>query len=181
MNNTVKMVLTFLGGALIGGATGFLVTRAVMRKKCDEEVNSVIEEFTKYKTPEPVKEKENIPEPEPEKEPEKEVPEMKKEEYDKLVNAYHEAKDEPFLIDMDDYGADGYDERVLFIYQDGTMIEEHADIPLSNKEVNDIIGLDNLTELSKDGIDDRIYVRNPKSIADYEVIYMDKEYVGDSP
>lgn len=58
----IKELLIFAGGLAVGGLTGALITRHIMKKKCDEQINEEIAAFTKIryekKAPEQPKEEE---------------------------------------------------------------------------------------------------------------------------
>lgn len=178
MNKTLKNVLIFVGGLVTGGVTVGLIVHSKDKKKYEKEVQTVIDEFAQmdgcryedYKN----KNSQNAESTEEPKSEEK-SDEEKKKEYDKLLNHYHEAVDEPFEIDNNEMGITGNPQRLIQYYADGIAVFEKEDEPLTVEEVERFIGLDNLAQLGESNTDS-IYIRCPATCSDYEVEYIDRPY-----
>jgi hypothetical protein len=81
----------------------------------------------------------------------------------------------PYIIDENEYMDDQFDaftKQVFTYFGDGTLIDEGDDIV---PEAEDLVGVDNLIELES-GNEDRIFVRNEKYAADYEIIFKEMSY-----
>lgn len=177
MNNALKNVLIFLGGAATGGLITGLIVHGVTRKHCDEEIESVIETFSEREKSLEQKEPEQKTE---EVNTEENVDKMTNndistDEYNKLVNIYNEAKDKPFLIDELEYGNDNHDVDLLLYYSDGVLTYEHEHDPLSKDDIERLVGIDNIASIC-DAPDDRIYVRCPKNNHDYEIVFTNEDF-----
>lgn len=81
-------------------------------------------------------------------------------------------EDEPVIIDPDLFGEDDdYDKVTLYYYSDKVLAYEDESIV---KNVDDLIGNDNLAELDDYG--DSLYIKNPSTKTYYEVLKILSDY-----
>lgn len=178
MNNVVVGFIAFVGGAVLGSAVTYIYTKKHFETKVEEQVAEVRSEFDKYMDSVD-KDVTNI-RTEIEKEVRSQIrKEEKKAEVDNLEKAvtslnYTKTNDKkgPYVIEQggEDFG--GYMAVSLDYYADGVLVDDPEVI--SDKDVDDIVGLENLALLSD--TKPLIWVRNEERQVDYEIAYVDEDY-----
>lgn len=173
-------------GAFIGAAAGYFVADKVLQKKYqkleDEAVQSVREAFGK-------------PRPKPEtKEEAKQVEAAEKaiakpsiDSYAKYAKAYISTdsveenlnninqakeigalKDEPYVIEPQEFGMMDYEMVNLTLYADGVLVDED-NRPLSQEDMEDMVGKDAVNHIG-DYEEDAVHIRNDLKEMDYEIL-----------
>lgn len=172
----------------IGAAAGSVITWALMKQKCAEQIKKESQEtrdlyWKKYHKSDErekneetdVKKNENIEEDLEEKKASYRA--YKKEAAEYGTPGYSDGKkniDEPYVIPPLEYGEfEGYRQIELVLYADGIIAEDSE--PLEEDEVDRIIGSDALNHFG-DYEEDAVYIRNDALQCDYALIRDDREF-----
>ena len=181
MNNSITMVLSFIGGAAVGAVSAYIFTKKKYQKEMDEQLAPIRKEFDDYI--QNVDKKLEEAKAETEKNVRESVRnEQKKEEATKLEKkvteldyAAQKKKDGPYIIERGGEEFGGYMAVSLEYYTDGILLDG-TDI-VDEAEMHDIVGVDNLALL--DEKNPLIWVRNDERQVDYEIAYIDEDFYPD--
>ena len=159
----------FVGGFVLGGIIGALLTKRFIAKTYSESAKKQIDEVVEYYRN---RSEANKPETEKKEESEKKVPE------EKAPDIQTEEKEpEMEVISIGDYCmVPGYVTESFTLYGDGILTND-ADIPLSDVQINRIFGPDIYDKICQCE-DSCIYVRNPMECIDYEIDMCPTEFTG---
>lgn len=192
-----KPICFMLGAAAGIGATCYF-WKEYYRKRADEEIRSVVEEFSKTK-------KDNTEEskPNPEPQPSTDVIESwkaehksKLQDYTAMIrnNGYHNLgspKDQisddpdepppgdnitkPYSISPEDFDTlDGYDVITFMYYSDGVLTDDN-DEPLTKEEIAWSVGFDFASHFGEYE-DDSVHIRNDMRQVDYEILKDNRKF-----
>jgi hypothetical protein len=171
----MKNVFIFLGGAVVGGLATWKLVEKKYRDLADEEIESVVERFSKPCQLSPDKPKvEEITglQEEVEKLNYSTINENKEE-----VNPKTEKKKKSTIkvevIKMEDFGTkDDFDTATLILWNDGYVTTDQNEVISQPSELigNSLSYFDNNDEL------DCVYVRNKSTKIDYEILKSEKDF-----
>lgn len=167
MTDTVKNVVTFAAGAVIGSAVTYFILNKKYKKISDEEIQSVRDVYKKKE--EALK---DMASEQAEKMAQEIVANAIPEEDD--ISDAKEVDDEmkdnrPYVIDPGDFGEEGYHTVSLDYYADGVLAYMDSGAVIKPEEVDEIVGRDSLTRFGEYERD-TVYVRNDKRKTDYEIL-----------
>ena len=171
MTDTVKNVVIFAVGAVIGSAVTYFILNKKYKKISDEEIQSVRDVYKKKE--EALK---DMASEQAEKMAQEIVANAIPEEDD--ISDAKEVDDEmkdnrPYVIDPDDFGEEGYRTVSLDYYADGVLAYMDSGAVarsiIEPEEVDEIVGRDSLTRFGEYERD-TVYVRNDKTKTDYEIL-----------
>lgn len=167
MTDTVKNVVIFAAGAIIGSAVTYFILNKKYKKISDEEIQSVRDVYKKKE--EALK---DMASEQAEKMAQEIVANAIPEEDD--ISDEKEVDDEmkdnrPYVIDPDDFGEEGYHTVSLDYYADGVLAYMDSGAVIKPEEVDEIVGRDSLTRFGEYERD-TVYVRNDKRKTDYEIL-----------
>lgn len=167
MKSTLSNFFIFATGAAIGSVVTWRVLKSYYEKLTNEEVESVIETFSRRN-----KERQEDNEKDSD-EPKASEQDDQKQEYKQLTMAYTDNEGvtdltvKPYVIPPEDFGErDGYDAETLTYYSDGVLTYDTGE-PI--KDVDDIVGLGFESHFGEYE-DDSVHVRNEKYETDYEIL-----------
>lgn len=167
MTDTVKNVVIFAAGAVIGSAVTYFILNKKYKKISDEEIQSVRDVYKKKE--EALK---DMASEQAEKMAQEIVANAIPEEDDisDAKEVVDEMKDNrPYVIDPDDFGEEGYHTVSLDYYADGVLAYMDSGAVIKPEEVDEIVGRDSLTRFGEYERD-TVYVRNDKRKTDYEIL-----------
>lgn len=186
MNGTLSKIFIFAVGAAVGSAVTWKLLKTKYEQLAQEEIDSVIETFSRRQSEEITADTENEPDPEVTPKETKEKPDIR--EYaaklaernytnyaDVSTAQEKEEKDvnEPYVITPDEFGErDEYETASLTYYADGVLTDDMDDII---ENVNDIVGEDSLKHFGEYE-DDSVFVRNDDMKCDYEILLDSRRY-----
>lgn len=180
MNSKITNIICFVAGVTIGSLATLKIVKDKYEKLAKEEIDSVVEVFSRKRDWEPVEEEDFVEE---EAAPTKED----KNEYQNMVRelGYSKEDDEsmakndnrPYVISPEEFG-DDYNTTTLTYYANGVLTDED-DEPIPADDIDELVGLDNLKTF---GLyeDDSVFVRDDINKLDIEILrdetaYADKE------
>lgn len=170
-SNTLSKIVIFAAGAVVGSAVTFKLVKDKYEKIAREEIDSVIETFSKSsdrKTDDMSDDNEDEDESEDYSNERKQLSKLISEQkYDN----YEEEEDEddmgkPYVISPEEFGEYDYPMVTLFYYADGVVTNERGKI-VSN--VDELIG-DDFASHYGEYETDTVFVRNDKMKIDYEIL-----------
>lgn len=167
MTDTVKNVVIFAAGAVIGSAVTYFILNKKYKKISDEEIQSVRDVYKKKE--EALK---DMASEQAEKMAQEIVANAIPEEDDisDAKEVYDDMKDNrPYVIDPDGFGEEGYHTVSLDYYADGVLAYMDSGAVIKPEEVDEIVGRDSLTRFGEYERD-TVYVRNDKRKTDYEIL-----------
>lgn len=170
MNTTLKCSFAFLAGAAVGSVVAWRLLKTKYEQFAQAEIDSVKEVFSRrYK---------EIPKEEEKVEVKVESPAPIVTEWDRLSDVYgfgvvanndeteHVKNTKPYVIPPEEYGEGDYECESLTYYADGVLVDENDDII---EDVDAVVGRDSL-DCFGDYEDDSVFVRNDKTMTDYEIL-----------
>ena len=169
--------ISFIGGLVIGGAVGALVTKQFVKKTYFERAKKQIDEVVEYYRGHSAEKKK------PKKPVQPDIPSepLRAVDAESLVtiDLAEKPKTESTLevISIEDYCyAPGFTMESFTLYGDGVITNE-ADIPLSETQINRIFGPEIFDQICQCE-DSSIYVRDPIGCIDYEIDMCPTEFTG---
>ena len=171
--NIIKQIFMFA----IGAGVGSVVTYKILKKRNDEEIQSVIESFSKRQDPEEVSdttEDEDNPEEKELEEAENVInqngyADVSEKEKEEVLGV--ETNKDPYVIEPAELGECDYPVVTLEYFTDGVVADEEGNIVGNSDE---LIGEDFAAHFGDYEEDpDSVYVRNNNLKVDYEIL---KEY-----
>lgn len=195
----MNKVITFILGAVLGGTASYFITKKLIEKRIDGEVESVVDMYEErlknikevltdeqkdqlnipYKDDKEVENREDNKE-NTEKEYNK-ITKNKKEVYTDKVSDLGYAKKEdlnngdPYVLTDDEFGEFGNEEVTLIYYNDGVLATED-DEPI--EDPTELLG--NCLDMF-DPYESMIYIRNQEKEIDYVVLRSEKDWADVSP
>lgn len=161
MNDTLKNVLIFVGGALAGST----VTWYLLKDRCEQVIHEEIESMREALLK--LSDDEYYDEP-VENETEKYSEMIDDLGYDTLPEEEEEEiMSEPYVISPDEYGSiDNYVLVELRYYADGVLVDDNGEI-IDN--VDELVGYNSLDTFGTYE-DDSVHVRNDELMCDFEIL-----------
>lgn len=174
----LKLAVSFFSGLVIGGVgTYFILAKRLNKKyadRADEEIKSV-SEFYKRKKEDISNDKINSLREKPDIRTYRNV--IEQEEYAYGIDQHPISEKEPYLIDPDSFGEfDSYDTISMTYYNDGFLVDDVSNSPVSADETITIEALDHFGDPKYGYEEEEIYVRNEKLKIDYEITRTDSKY-----
>lgn len=174
--NTLSKIVIFAAGAVVGSTVTFKVVKNKYEKIAREEIDSVIETFSKSSDMKIDNDDEYEEEDEEDEEDETDEDLIERSKLSKLISEqkydnYEEEEDEddmgkPYVISPEEFGEYDYPMVTLFYYADGVVTNERGKI-VSN--VDELIG-DDFASHYGEYETDTVFVRNDKMKIDYEIL-----------
>lgn len=194
MNSITKIVIAFTGGALIGSAASFIVTKKILEKKYDLELSEARNRYTERlrehienSNETTVKETESQIENKDSIEKSSEATDLKKIISDNNYDTTDEDTDEvlypndPEVVPENDtefitaetYGEiEGYEVSSYTYHLNGLYSDEtHKEVLLEDEK--DIFGDLNWRKKIDDSVDGCVYIRNNSLHMDFEIVFED--------
>lgn len=196
----MNKVITFILGAALGGIASYFITKKLIEKRIDGEVESVVDMYEerlkniKEVLTDEQKDQLNIPyknddtevknDEEVKNNTDKEynkITKNKKEVYVDKVSELNYAKKEdlnnrdPYVLTDDEFGEFGNEEVTLIYYNDGILATED-DEPI--EDPTELLG--NCLDMF-DPYESMIYIRNQEKEIDYVVLRSEKDWADVSP
>ena len=176
MSNLFKNVFIFAAGAGAGAFVTWKLIETKYKNLAQEEIDSVVESFTKRAKEE--KEEEKIVKTEKSANSviiaaEKyAVPEVETKIEEHKVNS-DKMSDSPYVIAPEDFGEEEDYERVSLTYYSDRYLVDDVDEVVD--DIENTVGQDSLNEF---GVyeDDAVYVRNDRLKCDYEILLDERKY-----
>lgn len=196
----MNKVITFILGAALGGTASYFITKKLIEKRIDGEVESVVDMYEerlkniKEVLTDEQKDQLNIPyknddtevknDEEVKNNTDKEynkITKNKKEVYVDKVSELNYAKKEdlnnrdPYVLTDDEFGEFGNEEVTLIYYNDGILATED-DEPI--EDPTELLG--NCLDMF-DPYESMIYIRNQEKEIDYVILRSEKDWADISP
>lgn len=175
MNNSIKTLFTFITGAAVGSAVTWYFVKTKYEQIAQEEIDSVIEVYSKRASVEP--------------EEASETPSLKKEAKDMINDLRYVSDDEneekggseemkngkPYVIlpDEFEYNDRDYEQISLTYYLDGVLADDISDDVI--EDVENTVGLDFHNHFGE-WEEDTVYIRNDRLKCDYEINRDNRSY-----
>lgn len=86
-----------------------------------------------------------------------------------------ESMEKPYVIEPEKFGEIDDYEVISFVYYADGVLTDDADEPISDDDIDDIIGKDSLTHFGEYE-DDSVFVRNDRLKSDYEILFDSRNY-----
>lgn len=170
----MKNVLIFLGGAVTGGLVTWKLVEKKYRDLADEEIESVVERFSKpcqLDVAEPIETEEY--EEKVEKLNYSTINENKEEVNPKTEKKKTKSTVKVEVIKMEDFGTkDDFDTATLILWNDGFVTTDQNEVI---SQPSEIIG-NALSYFDKNDELDCVYVRNKTTKIDYEILKSEKDF-----
>ena len=180
MNSTSNLskVLIFVAGAAVGVACSWKYFKIKYERIAQEEIDQVVDQFSKREKEEPVEEDISVDE----RIAENEVDE--KEYHDELVNlgytSYADIKRDMqdrgiyVLDDIRQFDEADYETVSWSYYNDNVLADENDDIV---EDIDRSVGIESLKHFGAiEDEPDMVYVRNDKLKLDFEILRVDENY-----
>ena len=185
MNDNIKTLISFAIGAAIGSVVTLKLIETKYRNISNDEIN-LMREYYKREEQKLKEQTNDISEDDTE---EDEFTEVEMEEYHKITDNYstesekeETIKVEPadpyedliYIITPEEFGMEDYDEISLNYYKNGVLTDD-MDVPC---DIHDTVGFEAIDNM---GVFEpyMVHVRNDVRKADYEVCFVDEDYIID--
>lgn len=191
-----KSALMFVAGAVAGAIVAHTVTKQKYEDILEEEIASVKETYKNRKPmvvneiKEDVEEEQKVGATPEEKAEMEEYKSILKEQgytnYTKYMNTDEKDKDEdmneqtvntyddPYVIEPEEFGEDGYDTQTLTFYNDGVLVDDLDEV-IPPDDWDALVGRENLKVFDEYGATS-VMVRNEHQNIDFEIIKDDWDY-----
>lgn len=173
----MKNKIWFLAGVGIGAVIGVMMTRDHYARIAQEEIDSVKESYGKRaRNDNGLSSKVVVVDEQPTMEGYKEKLKECGYSIDEPYRDINEVYD-PYVITPDEFGEkeeEGYSTIGLTYYACGTLTDD-ANHPMSQQEIEDVIGKDSLEHFGEHE-DDSLHVRNDRMKCDYEILADPRTY-----
>lgn len=173
--NTLSKIVIFAAGAVVGSTVTFKVVKNKYEKIAREEIDSVIETFSKSSDMNIDNDAEYEEEDEEDEEDETDEDLIERSKLSKIIseqkyNNYEEEDEDnmekPYVISPEEFGEYDYPMVTLFYYADGVVTNERGKIVAN---VDELIGEDFASHYGEYETD-TVFVRNDKMKIDYEIL-----------
>lgn len=163
----MKGLFIFLGGVVLGSAVTWRLAKNYFVPDDYEEEYDNSENDESYPSDEDLKNKQNeiVIENGYTQYSKKESAERKEDEED---------MDKPYIITPEEFSDSDYNTETLTYWADG-VVTDIDDDPLSDDQIEDLIGEDSLTHFGEYE-DDSVFVRNDRLRTDYEILADTRRY-----
>ena len=172
--NTLSKIVIFAAGAVVGSTVTFKVVKYKYEKIAREEIDSVIETFSKSSDMK-IDNDDEYEEDEEDEEDETDDDLIERSKLSKIIseqkyNNYEEEDEDnmekPYVISPEEFGEYDYPMVTLFYYADGVVTNERGKIVAN---VDELIGEDFASHYGEYETD-TVFVRNDKMKIDYEIL-----------
>lgn len=197
MNESVKNVISFTAGVIVGGVTGFIVAQKMLKTTLDAELEEQIKDVKEhykllrkeeeYSTPMILAEKYDdvlegleylAHEEKTDEEDDDDIQEIEEEsEAIPVGNLFERNKNEPYVIPVAEFMNDSnsFDKITITYFEEDDVLCDEREEVIPN--VEGTVGNDALTKFGYMSDDEKIvYVRNERLKTDFEVLKEEKSY-----
>lgn len=177
MKGTLSNLFIFAAGAAVGSLVTWRILKPYYERIANEEIESVIETFSKRHSDEPEAETESDGPTQFEQDVTEYGSVLRNESYASIPEGKEmDSLTKPYVISPEEFGTlEDYDIRTLFYYANGVLTDDE-DNPI--EDVEGVVGSGSLTHFGEYE-DDSVHVRNERYKTDYEILRELSNYTGD--